>query len=127
MNGMPSAVVISFRRTATSTCSASDSTTHGPAIRKNGCWSPTSNPQSFIARSDRSSGHLLDALGLVLERGFDEGLEERMPAPRRRLELRMELHAEEPRVHALRQLDHLGQLLALGQRRDHEAGLGEPV
>jgi hypothetical protein len=39
-----------------------------------------------------------------------------------RLELGVELHADEPGVHRLGQLDHLGQLLALGDGRDHQAG-----
>ena len=46
-----------------------------------------------------------------------------MAVPGRRLELGVELHAHVPRVHRLRQLDHLGQLLALGDRGDHEAGV----
>ena len=48
MKGMPSAEVISFSVPAVSICSCSDSTTQGPAIRKKGWSSPTSNPQSFM-------------------------------------------------------------------------------
>src|SRR4051812_44784255 len=128
MNGMPRAAVISRNRPATSNCNASDSTTHGPAIRKNGRSRPISKPQSFMsclgpAVDGRSCRHLLAALGLVLQRGVDERLEERMAAPRRRLELGMELHAEDPRVHVARQLDALGQALALRQCRNDESAL----
>src|SRR6188768_4042658 len=125
MNGTPSCPAISLSLPATSICSCSDSTTHGPAMRNRGRSSPTSNPQSFMPA--RSSGDLFGALGLVRERGADERLEKRMTAPRRRLELRVELDADEPRVHALRQLDDLGELLPLRDRRDHEARLGETV
>src|SRR5690606_426803 len=41
---------ISFSWPATSSCNCSLSTTQGPAIRKNGWSSPTSNPQSFIRK-----------------------------------------------------------------------------
>src|SRR5678815_3896100 len=133
MNGTRSCPAISFRWPATSICSCSDSTTQGPAIRNRGCSRPASKPQSFIGtagpeRGTRGScGYLFAARRLVLQRGMDERLEERMAAPRRRLELGVELHADEPRVHALRQLDDLGQALALGQCRDHEAGIGEAL
>src|SRR5678815_5124469 len=125
MKGTPSAAVISLRWPATSSCSCSDSTTQGPAIRNSGCSSPALKPQSFMSACSR--GDLLAARGLVLERGVDEGLEEGMSAPGGGLELGMELHADEPGVHAPRQLDDLGQLVALRDRRDHQAGLGQPV
>src|SRR6478609_2653922 len=104
MKGMPSEEVISFSWPATSICSCSLSTTQGPEIRKNGWSRPTSNPQSFM------SGHrfqglagLLRTAGLVFHGGVDEGVEQRMPVPGRRLELGVELHAHEPRVHGARQ------------------------
>ena len=50
-----------------------------------------------------------------------------MAVPRRGLEFGVELHAHEPGVHVLRQLDDLGQVLALGQRRDHQARLAQLV
>ena len=61
--------------------------------------------------------------GVVRQRGLDEAGEQRMAVPRRRLELGVELHAHEPRMHVLRQLDDLGELLALRQRGDDQAGL----
>src|SRR3569832_1719977 len=124
MKGMPSDAVISFSWPATSICSCSDSTTQGPAIRKNGLCRPTSNPQSFILSGhhfQRRLGGL--ALHLVLAGSLDEGVEERMAVPRRGLELGVELHAHEPRVHVLRQLDDLGQVLALRERGGGGAGI----
>src|SRR6478735_3236613 len=105
MNGTPSLAAISLSLPATSICSCSDSTTHGPAMRNSGRSTPTSNPHSFMPA--RSGGDSLGALGLVRERSVDERLEERVAAPWRRLELGVELDADEPGVHVRRQLDHL--------------------
>src|SRR5581483_360546 len=44
-----------------------------------------------------------------LDRGADEGREQRMPPARRRGELRMKLASDEPRM--IGQFDHLGQIL----------------
>src|SRR5262245_60530317 len=124
MNGTPSATVISFKRPATSICNCSDSTTHGPAIRNSGLSRPTSNPHSFIAEEFLSCRRLLLlaalARGLVLQRRLHVADEQRMAVPRCALELGVELHADEPRMRHLRQLDDLGQLLALCDRRDHQ-------
>src|SRR5687768_9377251 len=111
MNGMPSAEVISLSWPATSSCNCSDSTTQGPEIRNNGRFSPTSNPQSFIAldslrhAASSRSGLLFGgafARGLVLQRRLHVADEQRVPVPRRALELGVELHAHEPRVRHLR-------------------------
>src|SRR5690349_13844609 len=126
MNGMPSAEVISFRRPATSICNCSDSTTQGPEMRKKGWSMPTLKPHNFMLDSSRRHLALL-TLALVLERLLDVRLEQRMPAPRRGLELGVELHAHEPRVHAARQLHDLGELLALGEGGDHQARLAQLV
>src|SRR3954469_13014479 len=115
MNGMPRAAVISFSWPATSICNCSDSITQGPAIKKKGLCRPTSNPHSFMS-GDRLQ--FLAGRGLVVQRGLDERVEQRVSVPRRGLELGVELHAHEPGVRFLRQLDDLGQLLALGERRD---------
>src|SRR3569833_1864722 len=48
--GIDSRVVIFFRRPAISCVSVGPSITQGPAIRKNGCCSPTSCPASFMHR-----------------------------------------------------------------------------
>jgi hypothetical protein len=60
---------------------------------------------------------------LVIERRLHVAREQRVAAPRRALELGVELHADEPRVHGLGQLDDLGELLALRHRADHQPGI----
>src|SRR6266513_1179011 len=116
MNGTSSSLQISFSVDAVSSAIWRDSTTHGPAIRNKGLSRPASNPQSFML-SSRDRG--LGLAGLVLQSGLDERREERMPAAGRRGEFRMELAADEPRVR--RQLDHLAQLLALGEAGSAQA------
>jgi hypothetical protein len=64
---------------------------------------------------------------VVFQRGLHVAGEQRVPAPGRALELGVELHAHEPGVHRLRQLDDLGELLALRQRADHQARLLQRV
>src|SRR5690606_29840843 len=87
------------------TLSASSSSTQGPAIRKNG----PSGRNSGAARPDPISVPDLDRLpctGLVarkreaapLHGGADERREQRVRPHRPRLQLRMELAADEPRV-----------------------------
>ena len=51
MNGTRSSAQISFNCPATSTCSCSDSTTQGPAMRNSGRSRPTSKSHSLIASS----------------------------------------------------------------------------
>src|SRR5688572_33453688 len=55
----------------------------------------------------------------VQERGLDEALEERMRLHRARLELRMELARDEPRMPG--QLDHLDQRAVRREAGQHEA------
>ncbi len=55
MKLMPRRDVISFSWPATSSCSCSDSITHGPAIRNSGWSRPTSNPHSFMPTAPRWS------------------------------------------------------------------------
>src|SRR6476661_3125476 len=116
MNGTSSSLQISFRVDAVSSAIWSDSTTHGPAIRNKGLSRPASKPQSFM-RSSRNRG--LGLAGLVLQSGLDERGKKRMAAAGRRSEFRMKLAADQPRVR--RQLDHLAQLLALGEAGDAQA------
>src|SRR3954471_3499365 len=105
MKGMPSEEVISFSCPATSICNCSDSTTHGPAIRKNGLCRPMSYPQSFMGLRHHLQRRLgCFALRLLLHRRRDIRVEERVAVPRRRFEFGVELHAHEPRVHVLREL-----------------------
>src|SRR5260370_42191006 len=109
MNGTSSSLQISFSVDAVSSAIWRDSTTQGPAIRNRGLSRPTSKPESLML-SSRDRG--LGLAGLILQGGLDECGEERMAAARGRGESRVELAAAEPRMR--RQLDHLAQLLALG-------------
>src|SRR5213078_1112986 len=120
MNGTPSSLQISFRADAVSSAIWRDSTTHGPAIRNKGLSRPPSKPQSFML-SSRGRG----LAGLVLQSGFDERREQRMAAAGRRSEFGMELAADEPGMG--RQLDHLAQLLALGEAGNAQALVLQPL
>src|SRR5882762_4070110 len=122
MNGTPSSLQISFSVDAVSSAIWRDSTTHGPAIRNKGLSRPTSKPQSFML-SSRDRG--LGLAGLVLQRGLDERGKERMAAAGRRGEFRMELAADEPGMRW--QLDHLAQLLALGEAGNAQALVLQPL
>src|SRR5690606_16037366 len=62
---------------------------------------------------------------LVFARGTDETDEQRMPAARRRQELGVRLASQEPRMHRLRQLDHLHQRVVHGLGADHQAAVLE--
>ncbi len=79
------------------------------------------------ASGSRGGGQCGLAALLVLDRCLDEGVEERMAVPRGGLELGVELHADEPRMHLARQLDDLGELFALRERGDDEARAAELV
>ena len=128
MKGMPRLPVISFSWPATSICNCSDSITQGPAIRKKGWSRPMSKPQSFMVGLDQAfRPRPWVVCRLLVQRGLDVGVEQRVTVPGRGLELGVELHAHVPGVHALRQLDHFGQVLALRQRRDHQTGLAQLV
>src|SRR3989442_1891455 len=116
MNGTSRSLQMSFSVDAVSIAIWRDWTKHGPAIRNRGLSRPASNPQSFML-SSRDRG--LGLAGLVLQRGLDERRKERMSAAGRRSEFRMELAADEPGVR--RQLDHLAQLLALGEAGNAQA------
>src|SRR5690606_30190 len=137
MKFTPSRPVTSFSRPATSSCSCSDSTTQGPAMRKRGWSRPTLNPHSSMKtpwvvaargrpragwaahgapwapppagpRQESGLGFLEQlAAGLLLARGAHEADEQRMPGARRREELRVRHAGDEPRV--VRQIDHLDQ------------------
>src|SRR6516225_4904185 len=124
MNGMPSCDVISFSWPATSIWSCSLSTTHGPAIRKNGLSRPASKPHSFIAfdsgrgAADDLQPRLRHAQAVLLLRRPDVRDEERVSGARRRGEFGVVLAAEEPRM--VGELGHLGEVLGLGLGADGE-------
>src|SRR5437588_276676 len=122
MKGTSSSLQISFRADAVSSAIWRDSTTHGPAIRNKGLSRPTSKPQSFML-SSRDRG--LGLAGLVLQSGFDERRKQRMAAAGRRSEFGMELAADEPGMR--RQLDHLAQLLALGEAGNAQTLVLQPL
>ena len=63
----------------------------------------------------------------MIQRRLHIGIEQRVTIPRRGFELGVKLHANEPRVNVLRQLDNFRQVFALGQGRDHQAGIAQPV
>ena len=132
MKEMPSAEVISLSVPAVSICNCSDSMTQGPAIRKIGRSRPTSNPHSFIplprqslsvargpprgardargGSARRPSGHDLQGLArrLMIQGGFDEGVEQGVAGPGGGLEFGVELNAHKPGMNGLRQLDNVG-------------------
>mmetsp|Transcript_41611 Transcript_41611/g.97732 ORF Transcript_41611/g.97732 Transcript_41611/m.97732 type:complete len:614 (-) Transcript_41611:2309-4150(-) len=88
---------------------------------------PLGGPTRFAGVQPAQGWARGSLLVLVIECCLDEGLEQRVAAPGCRLELGVELHADEPGVHLARQFDHLGQLLALGDGRNDEAGLLQAV
>src|SRR5581483_6558461 len=108
---------ISTSRPARSVACASLSMTHGPAMRTNGLPPPKVMASSLtgvtpsIVSSDRLGRTPRAVPGvriLVRGRRFDERGEERMRPRRLRLELRVELHGEVPRV--ARQFGDLDEL-----------------
>src|SRR5438105_126620 len=105
--GMPSSEVMRLSSPATSICNCSDSTTQGPAMRKNGRSSPTSKPHSFMTflcglcglcvsafqsrggAADDFQPRLRNPLLVLFQRGLDERREERMAVARRGGEFRV--------------------------------------
>lgn len=71
----------------------------------------------------RSSGRALCLALAMRQRGFHIGLEQRVAVARCRGEFRVELHADEPRVHRARQLHHFRQVFRRRARRDDHPGL----
>src|SRR2546423_6612710 len=126
MTCMPNAAPSSASAAATRRFRSSDSTTHGPAMR-NGTAPPWA--AKCCATSVASTGELrpLDLGGggqgpgaMLLARRAHEPGEQRVRPRGTRLQLRMELAADEPRV--VGQLDHLHQR-AVGR----EAGAAHAV
>src|SRR5674476_107147 len=141
---------ISFNLPAVSIAICCDSITHGPAIRNNGWFRPTSKLQSFMPpphyhyvkrhawrfrwlaalpapplRAPCSCRHLflLELNSLALQRGFNKSLEQGMSGARRGGEFGMELHTDEPRVRGLRQFHYLRQVFTGRARRYDQPGL----
>src|SRR5688572_2944552 len=113
----PGSLLASFASSsATPRLSLSSSRTHGPAIRK----SASSRKIGTSVARFRKGGRRFAATALRLDRRGDEAGEQRMRARRARLELRMELAADEPWMLGI--LDDLDEL-PVGT----ETGQAQPV
>src|SRR5579863_7473583 len=129
MSPSPSFAVISVSAWHISMAWARDSSAQGPAIRASG----RSLAKVMLPMLTRCGAAFIPALysrGRELDqprlpdRRLDEGLEQRMGLEGLRLQLRMELDANEPRM--LGQLDDLGQDSIGGHAREAEAGRFQP-
>src|SRR6266545_843241 len=107
MTPMPSLTASSASASPTRTLRSSDSTTHGPAMR-NGLLSARNRWVISVGELCQLARRLGSCLLLAaIERGADKARKQRVRAHRPRLQLGMELAADEPRM--LGQLDHLDQ------------------
>src|SRR2546430_789977 len=107
MTPMPSLTASSASASPTRTLRSSDSTTQGPAMR-NGLLSAANRwamSVGELCQFARRLGARMELL--VIECGAHEAGEQRVRAHRSRLELRMELAADEPRM--IGKLDHLDE------------------
>src|SRR5262245_52867263 len=127
MMAMPSLTASSANASPTRMLRSSDSTTHGPAMR-NGLLSAAKRwamsvgelrqfPRRFGARMQL----------VVVDRRADETRKQWMRPHRARLQLGMELAAEEPGMPRRRQLDHLDQRAVRRQPRGPKPVLGQHV
>src|SRR6267378_5150223 len=102
MTLIPSFAPSSARASPTRTLRSSDSTTQGPAMR-NGAAPPANRGAMSVGQLRQLGGCSARGIGharvtfLVFERRAHEAREQRMGAHRSRLELRVELAADEPR------------------------------
>src|SRR2546422_22175 len=107
MTPMPSLTASSANASPMRTFRSSDSTTHGPAMR-NGLLSAANRWDISVCELGQLSRRLGARLELAtVERRTDEAREQRVWAHGPRLELGVELAADEPRM--IGQLDHLDQ------------------
>src|SRR4051794_2750069 len=107
MTPMPSLTESSASASPTRTLRSSDSTTHGPAMR-NGLLSVPNRGAMSVSQLGQRARHIGARMELVvIERRAHETGEQRMRAHGPRLQLGMELAADEPGV--IGQLDHLDQ------------------
>src|SRR6267378_3251558 len=98
MTPMPSLTASSASASPTRTLRSSDSTTHGPAMR-NGLFSAANRwAMSVGLLCQRARGLRARVLFAMAKRGADEAREQRVRAHGPRLELGMELAANEPRM-----------------------------
>src|SRR5437867_9340363 len=109
MTPMPSLTASSASASPTCTLRSSDSTTHGPAMR-NGLFSAANRCAMSVGQLGQLARRLRARKEfVVIERRADEAREQRVWAHRPRLELGMELAADEPGMPGGGQLDHLDQ------------------
>src|SRR5882672_6311674 len=130
MTLMPSFTPGSASASPMRTLRSSDSTTQGPAMRNGAVPPPNRSAMSVGQLGQLGGGSALGVGGarltfLVLERGPHETGEQGVGAHRPRLELRVELAADEPRV--IGQLDHLDQGAVRRQAGAAHAVFGEHV
>src|SRR5256714_11367391 len=122
MTAIPNFTASSANASPTRTLTSSDSTTQGPAMRKGPVPLPNENR---CVISVGAAGELGGArprrlvrvwmLLPVIDRRADKSREQRMRPHRPRLQLGVELAADEPRM--IRQLDHLDQRAVRRQPR----------
>src|SRR6266496_4255968 len=127
MTPIPSLTPSSANASPIRTLRSSDSTTHGPAMRNGLLSAPKRGAMSvgeFRLRARRLGARLLL---LMIESRADEAGKQRMWAHRPRLQLGMELAADEPRMTGGGQLDHFHQRSIGGEAGAAHAVLGEHV
>src|SRR6185503_5757122 len=119
MTTMPSFAASAASAEPTRTLRSSDSTTQGPAMRNGAAPPPNFGAMSVGQLGElggRAGGGTAPLLPFpVLQRGAHEPREQGMRAHRPRLELGVELAADEPRV--IGQLDHLHERAVRRQPR----------
>src|SRR6266567_6941451 len=129
MTLIPSLSASSASASPTRTLRSSDSTTQGPAMRNGAAPPPNFGAMSVGQLSELGGGARVRAgPGLplpVLEGGTHETREQRVGTHRPRLQLRVELAADEPRV--IGQLDHFDQRAVGRESRAAHPILGEHV
>src|SRR6266699_2925288 len=129
MTTMPSFAPSSASASPTRTLRSSDSTTQGPAMRNGADPPPNFGAMSVGQLGELGGGaRVRTGAGLplpVLEGGTHEAREQRVGTHRPRLELRVELAADEPRV--IGQLVHFDQRAVGRESRAAHPKLGEHV
>src|SRR5712664_4267458 len=117
MTPIPSWTASSANASPIRTFRSSDSTTHGPPMR-NGLLSAANRWDISVGELGQLTRRLGARLELATgERCADEAREQRVRAHRARLELGVELAADEPRMTGGRQLNHLDERAVRRQPR----------
>src|SRR4029077_14861111 len=124
MTCTPSAAPSSASAVPTRRFRSSDSTTHGPAMRNGAapaakCCATSVAPAGELGRPLGLAGHRPTPGPMLLARRAHEAGEQWVRPRRARLQLRVELAADEPRV--IPQLEHLHQATAGAEGRRRTA------